>query len=331
MSEYFTDLFACPACASEMHWFEDRVECKECASFYVIKDGLPRFVEGTEHENFNIQWKKFYDVQLDSVNGTTCSRDRLLEQSELSPEAFRGKTILEVGCGAGRFTEVLLGFGARVVAVDYSRAVEVCASSNSIARTKGKLFAAQADAFHLPFKLRAFDIVLGYGMLQHTGSARRALECLWEEVRPGGILLVDRYQLSLRCTHPVKYMLRPVLKRLPNFLVLHLAEWTCKVMVPFQKFLLSRLRGEGWRKYVRYIVNRSLNSTYPINLAILGKLDHNIAFRWSVLDTFDMWAPRYDSPQTFRFWIKDLESLGGEIIVAKTGGQGNVGAVRRLS
>src|SRR6187397_1731582 len=36
----------------------------------------------------------------------------------------RGRVVLEAGCGAGRFTELLLAGGARVVAFDLSRAVE---------------------------------------------------------------------------------------------------------------------------------------------------------------------------------------------------------------
>jgi hypothetical protein len=94
--------------------------------------------------------------------------------------------------------------------------------------------------------------------------------------------------------------------------------------------LLRATSGEGPLRLARYVINRSPNSVYPLNLEIDGTLDSETAFRWSVMDTFDMWAPQYDSPQSFSAWKSDLEHLqGGEVLVCKAGGQGNVGVVRR--
>ncbi len=331
MNPDIAGLACCPSCRADLA-FEDQLRCLGCGALFPVKDGIARFISSQKHENFAIQWKKFSDVQLDSRNGLSDSRDRLLFQSEMKPEDFRGKTILEVGCGAGRFTEILLSLGAKVVAVDYSAAVEACAASNQAARAEGRLWNAQADAFALPFRPQAFDLVIGYGMLQHTGDAHRALLSLWEHVRPGGRLLVDRYQLSLRSAHPIKYLLRPLLKRLPALTVLALAEWTCRSAIPIQRRLLRWTKGPGLRRYLGYFVARSPNSVYPINLELAGRLDSETAFRWSVMDTFDMWAPRYDCPQTFGSWQADLNSLAdGEMLVCKNGGQGNVGVVRRRS
>jgi len=332
MTAALREYVVCPACKDPLLWGERDARCGGCGKSYPVVDAMPRFVTSSTHDNFAIQWKRFADVQLDSKNGTTCSRDRLLDQSGLMPEEFAGKVILEVGCGAGRFTEILLSFGASVIAVDYSAAVEACAGSNAGFSERGRLFNAQADVFALPFKKREFDIVIGYGMLQHTGDASKALGCLWECVKPGGLLLVDRYQLSLRAAHPVKYALRPLLKHFPDMTVLAFAEKTCSVLVPVQRFILRRLQGGGFKKYIRYLANRSLNSTYPINLEIGGTLKPDIAYRWSVLDTFDMWAPKYDQPATYSAWKRELEGLeSGRVAICKSGGQGNVGVVRRVA
>jgi 2-polyprenyl-3-methyl-5-hydroxy-6-metoxy-1,4-benzoquinol methylase len=345
MSEDLRNLLVCPRCAASLRWTEDAATCTSCAAVYPIRDGIARFVADLRHENFAIQWKRFADVQLDSRNGTTCTRDRLLDQSGLSPAQFAGLRVLEVGCGAGRFTEILLDFGALVVAVDYSEAVEVCAATHQAARREGRLLTAQADVFALPVRPRSFDMVLGYGLLQHTGDPRHALRCLWEPVQPGGLLLADRYQLSLRRTHPLKYLLRPVLKRLPPLRVLALAEAVCRVSMPFQRAILKRLpavnappppgspaaRAAAWLgRGIRYLIARSPNSTFPLMLERAGKLSPSLAWRWSVLDTFDMWAPRYDRPQTLRGWHKDLMGLAeGEVLVCRSCGQGNTGVARR--
>lgn len=324
-------LFICPGCGVALTWSEAEVHCGGCGSSFAIRDSIPRFVQDHPHANFSIQWKRFSSIQLDSRNGTSCSRDRLLAQSHLEPSQFQGKTILEVGCGAGRFTEIFLDFGANVIATDFSEAVEACAESHAAACDAGKLSTAQADVFALPFPRQRFEIVVGYGMLQHTGDAERALACLWDRVAPGGLLLVDRYQWSLRATHPYKYLIRPFLKHMSPMRVLSLAEATCSFLIPAQRRVLRLLQGPGVRRYLRQIANRMPNSVFPLNLEISGGLSPETAFQWSVLDTFDMWAPRYDDPQTFSSWKKSLEALpGGEVLVCESGGQGNHGVVRRV-
>src|SRR5256885_13320436 len=74
-----------------------------------IVGGIPRFV-GTENyaTAFGLQWNAFRKTQLDSYTGTTISRDRLTRCLGGSLDIVRGKSVLEAGCGAGRFTEVLL-------------------------------------------------------------------------------------------------------------------------------------------------------------------------------------------------------------------------------
>lgn len=324
-------LFICPRCSASFEWHKNEIVCTECGNQIKILDCIPRFVTSLTHDNFAIQWKKFSDVQLDSHNGTTCSRDRLLAQCGLQPEDFKGKKILEVGCGAGRFTEILVNFGAKIISVDYSSAVEACALNNASAFERGQLTLAQADVFSLPFKLKTFDIVMCYGVLQHTGNANLALKCLWEHVAVGGVLLVDRYQLSFRHFLPFKYLLRPLMKRMHPLKVLALAENTCKLLVPLQRKVLRSLKGDGFKRYIRHVINRSPNSVYPLNLEIEGKLTPEIAFQWSVLDTFDQWAPKYDMPQTLTAWRAFLEKLqGGEVIHCGTAGQGNIGLVKRI-
>ena len=88
------------------------------------RNGIPRFVADDGYaESFGEQWNRWRRVQLDSVTGKPLSRARLFEGTRW-PEDLAGETVLEVGCGAGRFTEVLLDAGAEVWAVDASSAVD---------------------------------------------------------------------------------------------------------------------------------------------------------------------------------------------------------------
>src|SRR5256885_5645773 len=77
---------------------------------------------------FGLQWNTFRKTQLDSYCGTNISLRRA--RRCIGPEAWAflqdhpGSEVLEAGCGAGRFTEILLATGARVTSLDLSSAVE---------------------------------------------------------------------------------------------------------------------------------------------------------------------------------------------------------------
>ncbi len=323
-------MFVCDRCSGAFVRVIDDLACSACGRRVPIVDGIPRFVQSSTHASFALQWKRFAEVQLDSRNGTSESRSRLLNQSRLRSQDFAGKSVLEVGCGAGRFTEVLLACGARVVAVDYSAAVEACAASNADAVSDGRLLVAQADVFALPFKRRSFDLVVGYGMLQHTGAPRRALGCLWEFVAPGGLLLVDRYQLDLRHVLLFKYALRPLTRDLPPERLLTIVERVCGVLIPIERRLLRKAQGGGPLRFLRYVLGRAPNSTFPLNLESRGELVAGFAYRWSVLDTFDQYAPKYDLPCTAAQWREQIRALPeGQIESLGSAGQGNVAVVRR--
>src|SRR5688500_2085087 len=86
-----------------------------------VVSGIPRFVGSESYAaGFGLQWNAFGKTQLDSQTGLTLSRDRLAGALGESLEVLRGKSVLEVGCGAGRFTEAMLAAGARVFAFDLS-------------------------------------------------------------------------------------------------------------------------------------------------------------------------------------------------------------------
>jgi len=87
------------------------------------------------------------------------------KQTGFTPEELRGKLVLDVGCGMGRFAEVATCWGARVLGVDLSAAGEV-AARNLLDR---EFVALQADVFSLPFAPGTFDQIYSIGVLHHTG------------------------------------------------------------------------------------------------------------------------------------------------------------------
>ena len=90
-----------------------------CGCAFPVRKGIPRFVrDETYADAFGLQWNDYRTTQLDSHTGVAISKERLARCVGGHLEDLRSARVLEVGCGAGRFTEVLLTAGANVFAVD---------------------------------------------------------------------------------------------------------------------------------------------------------------------------------------------------------------------
>lgn len=179
------------------------LQCPNGCRFPVVK-GIPRFVSSENYAlAFGWQWKRFAGTQLDSVTGTSISGDRLCRCLGGDLSVVAGKTVLEAGCGAGRFTEILLDAGAEVLACDLSAAIEAnfenCGGSE-------KYFVCQADILELPVAPQSFDIVLCLGVIQHTVNSEKTIEALANYVKPGGVLIIDHYATGYDAHWPRRIM-----------------------------------------------------------------------------------------------------------------------------
>src|SRR5579862_6797598 len=181
---------------------------------YPIREFIPRFApESNYADNFGMQWNRFRSTQLDSCSGQSISADRFFRSTGWRPEAMRGEWTLDVGCGAGRFAEVALSTGARVVALDYSSAVDACYAN--LAHHTG-LDVVQGDIYALPFATASFAYVYSLGVLQHTPDVQAAFAALPPMVRAGGRLCVDFYGKRFGTLLHSKYLLRPITKHMPQ-------------------------------------------------------------------------------------------------------------------
>ena len=336
MQNKLFNLLLCPNCNSgNLEKTGVDLCCSECLNTYKVIDEIPRFVDDDYHSNWGLQWNRFSQVQLDSFNGTNLSESRLLTQSGMNPGDFKDKKILEVGAGNGRFTEILLKYGAEVVAVDYSTAIE--ANYNNNHSHKDEIIFIQADLFCLPIKYESFDIVLCYGVLQHTGDSEKALlELSKYPKKIGGKLLVDIYSSGLKYYNPWVYIIRPFfsLIRASDKRKLQIVEKFVNLIFPLQLWLLRKLHNQkGILKIVRYIINRSPNSVYGINLYLDGKINLQLARDWSIMDTFDGWAPKHDHPVSRNEWINMLNTAAVKedfsIVSIDESGQGHTASLDR--
>ena len=202
-------------------------------------------------------------------------------------------------CGAGRFAEVALDAGAKVVALDYSSAVDACLQNLG---ERPRLHVVQGDIYALPFAPRSFAFVYSLGVLQHTPDVARAFAALPPVLAPGGRLCVDFYELSWKSTLLPKYWLRPFTRRMPKAQLFALCERLVPRLLPLSR-AMSRVPFIG-RTLRRVVPVANHEGTLPLSPSQLRE--------WALLDTFDWLAPQYDNPQTAATVRRWLEKSGLE-------------------
>src|SRR6266480_1248461 len=81
---------------------------EEGNSFPII-NGVPRFVEANNYtDNFGFQWNKFQKTQIDrETKNSSFTRERFFAATNWDKEDLSGKDVLEVGSGAGRYSQIV--------------------------------------------------------------------------------------------------------------------------------------------------------------------------------------------------------------------------------
>jgi 2-polyprenyl-3-methyl-5-hydroxy-6-metoxy-1,4-benzoquinol methylase len=279
---------------------------------YPIINEIPRFVSNNSYASaFGLQWNRYRRTQLDTHTGTSISADRL--RRSLGPvlwDALPKLTILECGCGAGRFTEILLARGAKVASVDLSSAVEANRDNCPISERHQII---QADLTGLPFEEEQFDVVLCVGVLQHTPSPETSMAALYRQVRPGGTLVIDHYR-----------------RRWSSYLG----------TVPLVRAVVRRLSPERAAVVVEHLVRRGLPvrrsvDRVPILRSLIGRLIPVVSYgreypqltdalqeEWSYLDTYDSLTDWYKHTRSVASIRRALTALGLEDLIVRRGGNG---------
>jgi ubiquinone/menaquinone biosynthesis C-methylase UbiE len=274
----------------------------DTGAFFPKVDGVVRFVKDDNYaENFGFQWNKFQKTQIDSANNNlTHSRERFFQVSNWTKESLDGKYVLEVGSGAGRFTQIVLDHTtANLYSLDYSNAVTANFRNNGHHGERLKLF--QASIYDMPFADNSFDIVFCFGVLQHTPDFKKSVKALIDKAKPGGEVAVDFYAITGWWSKlSAKYLLRPFTKKMSHQRLLRRIEknagWLIKCNQFFTKIGIGKLVN-------RFLPICDIEATIPRNLS-KKELKELV-----ILDTFDMFSPAHDHPQrveTVAKWFREF-------------------------
>lgn len=279
-------LLLCPTHGCSVREHHQVYACEKGCKFPVV-DSIPRFVSVDNYaSSFGLQWNEYRTTQLDSYTGLSISRDRLTRLLGGSMEVVKNKNVLEAGCGAGRFSELLLEAGANLTAIDLSTAVE---ANYKNCRKYQNYSVCQASILELPFAPEQFDIVICIGVIQHTPNPEQTMIALCKQVKPGGLLVIDHYTYGYAATLP-RRLLRSLLLKLPG-----------KIALPFCKSLTAIL----WPLHALFWNVRRLpflGRMRPLFLGLSPLVDYHDAYPelgprllkiWATLDTHDTLTDYY--------------------------------------
>ncbi len=313
LESWLLDFLACPSCGSALKLAvassdridgsESRLDCA-CGCQYPVRRGVPRFQDHDDYTaSFSFEWGIHRRTQFDAETGGASTR-RFIEVTGLRPEDLRGKTVLDAGVGNGRFAEVAVAWGARVVGMDLSYSVDVAQENVGV---PGRAAMLQGDVFSPPLRPASFDVIYSIGVLQHTPDPERAFRSLVPLLKPGGsiaVYLFPRYGVSWRISDAY----RRVTVHLPRRLLYALSH----VAIPL--YYLGKLPLLG----------------PPIRLLI--PISDRPNWRWRVLDTFNWYSPPYQAkhtyPEVYRWFrsccLVDIELMDAHVCLRGRRPEGTV-------
>jgi SAM-dependent methyltransferase len=167
--------------------------------------------------------------------------------------AYRGKRVLDVGCGAGTDLARFAKGGAIVTGVDLASSAIALAKQN-VAQQGLQADLREADGEHLPFDDNAFDFVFAHGVVQYTANDQALVDECRRVLKPGGTAVFQVYNriswlngLSKVMKVPLEHEDAPVLKRYSAAEFTRLLTGFHDVRIVEERFpVKSRLHG-GWK------------------------------------------------------------------------------------
>lgn len=311
-----------PACDIE----EGVLTCAACARVFPVIDGIPRMLpDALAHEtirhhrdfferhaeamrpfvarapqpasgdwwdaeqrtitSYSYQWRKFKQmfphweqVFVESIK-------------PIEPSFFPGRVGLDGGCGFGRSLYYAASYGAEMIGLDLSEAIEAARENT---RHLPNVHLVQGDIFHPPVKRRRLDFVYSIGVLHHLPDPKGGFTSLTRLLKPGAPMFIWVYLRGRGRQIAVFTAMRAVSTRMP----LRLLNVACLALAAGQ--------WAGW--ILPYKILRSL----PPTRALAAKMPFTVYAQWPFrvlhTDWFDgLSVPlqNYYKPVAIREWFRD--------------------------
>jgi ubiquinone/menaquinone biosynthesis C-methylase UbiE len=210
---------------------------------------------------FSFQWSDLKDGEAmlsdkwfkENVTNIISERETLIKK-----EWFKGKDIIDCGCGGGRWSYGLAQLGANITAVDINTsALEATRDAIKDIPVKKEFIQTPIEELtkHIP-EGRKFDMVWSWGVLHHCGSFNTAFREVMSLVKDGGFIHLYLYgRESLPFDEDINlFKNRVYYNTLPSY-------------AEKEKFLIDKANGDKTRLHQNHdiyspLLNRRLDYSY---------------------------------------------------------------------
>jgi len=153
-----------------------------------VELGYIRFLEGTTPMAWRSKRKVMhaYDVTADIYDERYSEEQHRKYCKVLESVDFVNATILDAGCGSGKFLSEVAGKAKVMVGVDVSRKL-LFRAKNYAAKN---VHIVQADADHLPFQDGTFNLAFSFTVLQNMPKPANTLQEIKRATTKGGKIAV---------------------------------------------------------------------------------------------------------------------------------------------
>lgn len=136
----------------------------------------------------NKDLSKFYDAVYKKGERTHYSRYKIGASKEfdeiIGEIAWKGKKVLDVGCGTGLFDFLIAKRGADVLAIDFApEAIAVASKTYEASNLKFEEGAAHTIS-------GKYDVIVSLGTLEHMDDPLVTLKKFKKHLNPGGVIMV---------------------------------------------------------------------------------------------------------------------------------------------
>lgn len=135
--------------------------------------------------------KKYYEtVGNDCENIKLNDADKMFES--LIPQDLNNKIALDLGCGNGRYSEVLCQNGAKkVIGIDLSESMIEQAKTRKADKQLDQLELIQADLDNLPVSREKIDYIISRFNLNYTPKLHKTIKSIEKILADNGELLIE--------------------------------------------------------------------------------------------------------------------------------------------
>jgi SAM-dependent methyltransferase/uncharacterized protein YbaR (Trm112 family) len=242
-----TEWLACPRCGGRLALAPESAGSRtepvlsgilqgtSCEHRFPIEHGIPRLLPDRGEASsapdvrraFERQWRHYARQRRIFGKDPAGMRANLVNErmgSRIRAAWYAGRTVLDAGCGHGRYLRAFAELGATAVGVDLGEGPRLA----GVPMDDPRIHVVQGDVLGLPFRDGTFDLAFCDGVLHHTPDPRRGFLELARVVKPGGAVYAWLYPREGPLREAVMGTARAVTVRLPGPVL----RWLCFAIAP---------------------------------------------------------------------------------------------------